>query len=120
MSDHRHWVIGAATLTIFVEGSVKDRKEIHEPSMPKHAEDIEAVIRDHPLVRHHGLSPDHMNLIRAHQLVEAGHRHDAYDMVVTYTTPSLRRSVLAHLKKSLAFWLHYRDAVAKACGIKRP
>jgi pyrroloquinoline quinone (PQQ) biosynthesis protein C len=120
MSDHRHWVIGAATLTIFVEGSVKDRKEIHEPSMPKHAEDIEAVIRDHPLVRHHGLSPDHMNLIRAHQLVEAGHRHDAYDMVVNYTTPSLRRSVLAHLKKSLAFWLHYRDAVAKACGIKRP
>lgn len=120
MSNHRHWVIGAATLTIFVEGSVKDRKEIHQPSEPKSAEDIEAVIRNHPLVRHHSLSPDHMDLIRAHQLVEAGHRHDAYDMVVHHTAPPLRRSVLTHLKKSLAFWLRYRDAVAKACRIKRP
>lgn len=119
MSDHRQWVMGAAVLTIFVEGSVKDRKEIHEPSEPKSAEDIEAVIRNHPLVQHHGLSPDCMDLIRAHQLVESGHRHDAYDMVVNHTAPALRRSVLTHLKKSLTYWLHYRDAVAKACGIKK-
>lgn len=120
MSHHPQWVIGAATLTIFVEGSVKDRKEILEPSKPKGAEDIEAVIQNHPLVRHHGLSPDCMDLIRAHQLVEAGHRHDAYDMVVNYTPTSLQRSVLANLKKSLSLWLTYRDAVAKACGIKKP
>jgi pyrroloquinoline quinone (PQQ) biosynthesis protein C len=119
MSAHRQWVMGAAVLTIFVEGSVKDRKEIHEPSEPKSAEDIEAVIRNHPLVQHHGLSPDCMDLIRAHQLVESGHRHDAYDMVVNHTAPALRRSVLTHLKKSLTYWLHYRDAVAKACGIKK-
>lgn len=120
MSAHRQWVMGAAVLTIFVEGSVKDRKEIHEPSEPKSAEDIEAVIRNHPLVQHHGLSPDCMDLIRAHQLVESGHRHDAYDMVVNHTAPPLRKSVLTHLKKSLVHWLRYRDAVAKACGIKRP
>lgn len=120
MSHHPQWVMGAATLTIFVEGSVKDRKEILEPSKPKGAEDIEAVIQNHPLVRHHGLSPDCMDLIRAHQLVEAGHRHDAYDMVVNYTPTSLQRSVLANLKKSLSLWLTYRDAVAKACGIKTP
>ncbi|MBH0178402.1 MAG: hypothetical protein HP491_11190 [Nitrospira sp.] len=29
-------------------------------------------------------------------------------------------SVLTQLKKSLTYWLHYRDAVAKACGIKKP
>ncbi|HSA62853.1 MAG TPA: iron-containing redox enzyme family protein [Nitrospiraceae bacterium] len=120
MSNHHHWVMGAATLTIFVEGSVKDRKEMHEPSKPKSAEDIEAVIQNHPLVQHHGVPPDCMDLIRAHQLVEAGHRHDAYDMVVNYTTPTLQRSVLANLKKSLSLWLQYRDAVAKACGIKKP
>jgi pyrroloquinoline quinone (PQQ) biosynthesis protein C len=119
MSAHRQWVIAAATLTIFVEGSIKDREEILEPSKRKSAEDIETVIHNHPLVRHHGLSPECMDLIRAHQLVEAGHRHDAYDMVVTYTTPALQRSVLAGLKKSLALWLQYRDAVAKACGIKK-
>lgn len=120
MSNHRQWVIGAAILTIFVEGSVKDRKEILEPSKPKSAEDIEAIIQNHPLVRYHGLSPDAMDLIRAHQLVEAGHRHDAYDMVVNYTPPALQRSVLAHLRKSLSLWFKYRDAVAKACGIKKP
>lgn len=120
MSHHRHWVMGAATLTIFVEGSVKDRKEIVEPSKPKSAEDIETVIRNHPLVRYHGLSPDAMDLIRAHQLVEAGHRHDAYDMVVNYTSPTIQQSVLANIKKSLSLWFEYRDAVAKACGIKKP
>lgn len=120
MSTHRQWVMGAATLAIFVEGSVKDRKEMLEPSKPKSAEDIEAIIQNHPLVRHHGLSPDCMDLIRAHQLVEAGHRHDAYDMVVNHTPPALQRSVLANLKRSLSLWFRYRDAVAKACGIKKP
>ncbi len=119
-SHHRQWVIGAAALTVFVEGSVKDRKELLEPSKAKSAEDIEAVIRNHPLVRHHGLSPDHMDLIRAHQLVEAGHRHDAYDMVVNHTAPALHRSVVACLAKSLSLWLQYRNAVAKACGIAAP
>lgn len=120
MSNHRQWVIGAAVLTIFVEGSVKDRQEILEPSKPKSAEDIETVIRNHPLVRHHGLSPDHMDLIRAHQLVEAGHRHDAYTMVTEHAaTAALQQAILAGLKKSMRLWLAYRDGVAKACGIKK-
>jgi pyrroloquinoline quinone (PQQ) biosynthesis protein C len=119
MSNHREWVMGAATLTIFVEGSVKDRKELLEPSKPKGAEDIETVIHAHPLVRYHGCPPEAMDLIRAHQLVEAGHRHDAYDMVVNYTPAALQRSVLANLKKSLSLWFAYRNAVAKACGIKK-
>ncbi len=121
MSNHRHWVIGAAVLTIFVEGSVKDRNEILEPSKRKDAEDIESFIQDHPLVRYHGLSPDHMDLIRAHQLVEAGHRHDAYTMVMEHTpTAALQQAVLSGLKNSMRLWLTYRDAIAKTCGIKRP
>lgn len=118
MSSHRQWVIAAATLTIFVEGSVKDRKEILAPPENKHPEDIESIISVHPLVRYHGISPSRMDLIRAHQMVEAGHRHDAYDMVVNYTAPALRQSVLTGVKKSLSLWLNYRDAVAQACGIK--
>lgn len=120
ISRHRHWVMAAATLTIFVEGSVKDRKEILAPSEKKRPEDIESIIALHPLVRYHGVSPNRMDLIRAHQLVEAGHRHDAYDMVVNYTAPALRQSVLTCVKKSLSLWLNYRDAVASACGIKAP
>ena len=120
MSNHRQWIIGAAVLTIFVEGSVKDRAEMREPSKPKSDEDIEAIIRNHPLVRYHGLSADHMDLIRAHQLVEAGHRHDAYTMVTEHaTTAALQQAVLASIKTSMRLWLAYRDAVAKACGIQK-
>lgn len=120
MSTHKQWVLGAATLTVFVEGSVKDRKELREPSKPKTAEEIEATIKNHPLVRFHGAHPDSMDLIRAHQLVEAGHRHDAYKMVTEYTpSAAQQQSVLTSLKKSLRLWLAYRDAVAKACGIKK-
>ena len=120
MSTHPQWVMAAATLTIFVEGSVKDRKELLEPSNRKHTRAIESMIQRHPLVRYHGVSPDRMDLIRAHQLVEAGHRHDAYEMVIHHTPPALERSVLACVKKSLSLWLDYRDAVAKACGLEKP
>lgn len=120
MSNHRQWVIGAAVLTIFVEGSVKDRAELREPSNRKSAEDIEAIIRNHPLVRYHGISPDHMDLIRAHQLVEAGHRHDAYSMVTEHVpTAALQQAVLTSLKASMRLWIAYRDAIAKACGVQK-
>src|SRR5215217_5118634 len=34
-SNHREWIIGAAALTVFVEGSIKDRAELAEPRKPK-------------------------------------------------------------------------------------
>jgi len=120
MSAHPQWVLAAATLTVFVEGSVKDRHEISTPCRKKRRAEIESMIRKHPLVRYHGVSPDAMNLIRAHQLVESGHRHDAYEMVVAYSPPTLQRTVLTCLEKSLTLWLAYRDSVARACGIKKP
>ncbi|BCA53308.1 hypothetical protein W02_04480 [Nitrospira sp. KM1] len=116
----RDWVVGAATMTVFVEGSVKDRKELLEASRPKTARQIESVIRQHPLVKYHGVASTAMDLIRAHQMVEAGHRHDAYDMVVNYAkTQSQQRAVLSCLRTCLDLWLQYRDAVAKACGIEK-
>lgn len=119
-SRHRDWVVGAAALTVFVEGSVKDRKELTEPSKPKTAEEIESIVQQHTIVRRYGVSPDSMDLIRAHQMVEAGHRHDAYDMVVNYATSrSQQQSVLSCLKKCLALWTAYRDEVARACGLKK-
>ena len=35
MTASRDWVVGAAALAVFVEGSIKDRQEIQEPSKPK-------------------------------------------------------------------------------------
>jgi pyrroloquinoline-quinone synthase len=119
-SDHRDWVVGAAAMTVFVEGSIKDRKELAEPSKPKTAEEVESVIGEHSLVKHYGLSPDCMDLIRAHQMVEAGHRHDAYEMVVNYAaTGAQQQAILSCLKKCLTLWQSYRDAVARACGLAK-
>jgi pyrroloquinoline quinone (PQQ) biosynthesis protein C len=121
VSNRRDWVVGAAALTIFVEGSLNDRQEIQHPSKPKTKDEIEAAIARHPLVRHHGASPSCMDLIRAHQTVEAGHRHDAYDIVAGHAaTAAQQKAVLAGLKKSLAFWLRYRDGIARACGLNKP
>lgn len=115
------WVIGAAALTVFVEGSVKDRKELMDGAKPKTSEEIESFIRLHTLVRHYGVSPESMDLVRAHQKVEAGHRHDAYNMVVNFaTTGAQQQAVLRSLKKCLTLWTAYRDEVARACGVKKP
>jgi pyrroloquinoline-quinone synthase len=120
-SLHPDWVVSAAVLTIFVEGSVKDRKELTEPSKPRTTEEIEAVVQQHPLVRHHGVGPSAMDLIRAHQMVEAGHRHDAYEMVLNHaTTHAQQQTVLRSLKISLELWTAYRDGIAAACGLKKP
>src|ERR687892_679654 len=71
VSFKQDWIVGAAVLTIFVEGSVKDREEILKPSPPKSKAEIEDIVSNHPLVRHHGLSPGCLNLVRAHQMVES-------------------------------------------------
>ena len=119
-SRHRDWVVGAAALTVFVEGSVKDRRELTEPSKPKTAEEIETIVQHHTLVKHYGVPPDSMDLIRAHQMVESGHRHDAYEMVVNYATSrAQQQAVLRCLKTCLALWMAYRNEVAKACGVKK-
>jgi pyrroloquinoline-quinone synthase len=121
VSCRRDWVLGAAVLTIFVEGSIKDRQEMLAPSKPKTKVEIEAAIAAHPLVRHHGIPSSSMDLIRAHQAVEAGHRHDAYGMVVGYAvTAAQQTAVLACLKKSLSLWLRYRDGIARTCKLRRP
>jgi len=120
-SLHSNWILGAAVLTIFVEGSVNDRKEISWHVKPKTQHQMEAHIRHHYLVRFHGLSPKFMDLNRAHQLVETGHRHDAYDMVIGYTkTRQEQESIIEALRKTLQLWLRYRDGIARACRMTPP
>lgn len=117
----RDWVVGAAALAVFVEGSIKDRQEIQEPSKPKSEAEIEAYIDAHPLVRHHKIARESMDLIRAHQKVEAGHRQDAYAMVVGYAeTRRQQNAVLACVSQGLTLWMAYRDGVAKACKLVKP
>ena len=90
-------------------------------SKPKPDREIEAYVDAHPLVQHHSIDRQSMDLIRAHQKVEAGHRQDAYTMVVNYAdTRSRQDSVLACVSQGLRQWMKYRDGVTKACKLKRP
>ncbi len=120
-TTRRSWIEGLAVMTIFVEGSVKERQELEEEAAghhPKSPEEIETVIRNHPLVRFHGVDPKAMDLIRAHQQVEHGHRLAAWQMVLrAAASPSQQRAVFAAIEKSLKLWLRYRDGVARACRI---
>jgi pyrroloquinoline-quinone synthase len=115
---HHDWGVGVAVFTIFVEGSIKDRREILHPSSPRTPEEIEDLLAKHPLVQHHSLSPKAMDLVRAHQMVEAGHRHAAYEMALSHAPePAQEARVIEALDRSLEHWLHYRDGIAEACGL---
>ena len=113
-----HWVVGAAVLTIFVEGSVNERREM-EKTGPDSDSEIEAAIRQHPLVRVHGLDPKFLDLQRVHKKVEGGHRLDAWKMVLGHTPATLTDRVVETMERALERWLAYRDDVAQACGIAR-
>lgn len=118
MSDHKDWVVGAAVMTIFVEGSMHDRIEMSRSARPKTVSQISRKIKSHPLVIYQGVKAEAMDLIRAHQMVEGGHRHDAYAMVVNHAKIRTQQDdILTTLQKTLDLWLCYRDGVARACGL---
>ena len=114
------WLAGLAAVTILVEGSVHDRQEVLHPSSPKDAEQIEEIIRKHPLVQNHGIDPKYLDLIRVHLMVEPGHRQTAWQTVLTYATGAAdQQLILGAMQDGLAHWLRYRDGVARYCGLRK-
>jgi pyrroloquinoline-quinone synthase len=114
------WVAGAAVLTIFVEGSVNERRELLAlDAAPDSDAEIEEAVRRHPLVRIHGVDAKFLELQRVHKKVEGGHRKDAWQAVLGNVGPGQEDVVVAALERALQLWLAYRDGVAEACGIKR-
>jgi pyrroloquinoline-quinone synthase len=117
VSGSAPWVVGAAVLTIFVEGSVHERAEVEGTrTMP----DIEVAIAHHPMVKHYGCPPERMRLARAHRAVEGSHRADAWRMVLDHVTPELIEPVVDTVTAAHAAWLAYRDGVARAMGLSPP
>ena len=114
------WVVGAAVLTLFVEGSVNERRELAAlQGPPPTSADIEDALRRHPLARFHGVSPEALELVRVHRRVEGGHREDAWEMVLENVAPDDERVVEDAMNEALALWLAFRDDVAAACGLTR-
>jgi pyrroloquinoline quinone (PQQ) biosynthesis protein C len=112
------WFVGAAVITIFVEGSVNERAERRGD---RRKLDVDEAIRAHPMVRFYGCPEEAMRLVRAHRAVEGDHRSDAWDMLLGHISgdrPAHDRVARAVEEAHLA-WLAYRDGVARAMGIAR-
>ena len=109
------WQVGAALMTIFVEGTPAERSELaggaSRPPLPR--------LEDHPLVKHYGLDVQHLALTNAHRSVEGQHRASAWRVLLEHTPVSEYPAVLAAMDKALELWLAYRDGVAAACELSR-
>lgn len=119
--DREDWIVGAAVLTIFVQGSVNDREEVMKQKDPKSKADIEALVGQHPLVAHHGLPQEHLDLIRAREMIEPCNRSTVYNLIVKEAGESATKTlILEKLETGLQVWLQYRDGIARACGLRQP
>jgi len=110
----RGWEVAAAIVTIFIEGT-KDERALLDGTSPRQTR---LPLRDHPLVKHYDLPLKHLALTKAHRRVEYGHRAAAWKIILDFVARSKRESVVAAMRKALAYWLRYRDEVAAACGIE--
>lgn len=111
------WIVGAAVLAIFVEGSVHERAELAGARAEK---PVDEAIGAHPMVAHYGCPPEKMRLVRAHRAVESGHRRDAWRMVLGHVQPGEPEAIVGAMREAHAAWLAYRDGVARAMGLSRP
>lgn len=109
------WEAGAAVTTLFVEGTAHERGEL-DSSVPRRPA---PALEEHPLVRHYGLSLEHLQLTKAHRAVEGEHRAAAWRVMLDHVAESQRPPVVAAMERALKLWLGYRDGVAEACGLQR-
>jgi pyrroloquinoline-quinone synthase len=113
--QHYGWDIAAAVVTIFIEGT-KDERAALDPANHGTAQPS---LKEHPLVKHYGLSLEHLALTRAHQKVEGNHRGAAWAAILNHVAPRRRGAVVRVMNDALEYWLAYRDEVAQACGLRR-
>lgn len=109
------WVVGAAVLTIFVEGSVHERAEVNGT---REVLSEEEHLSRHPLVKHYGCPRENMLLVRAHRAVEGDHRKDAWASVLDHVhDEAMADRVVRAVSEARKSWLRYRDGVARAMGV---
>ena len=113
-SGERGWAVGCAVVTLFIEGNAYERSAL-DPDAPARPE---PPLEDHPLVKHYGLSVEHLALTKAHRLVEGDHRQSAWRCVLDFTPAHERSAVVSAMREALVLWKRYRDDVAVACGLR--
>jgi len=114
-TEHYGWEIAAAIVTIFVEGTKDERTVLNsavtETTLPP--------LEEHPLVKHYGITIEHLALTKAHRQVEGRHRLAAWAAILDHVAPTRRGPVIRAMAEAVEQWLAYRDAVAEVCGIRR-
>lgn len=113
VTERRGWEIAAAVTTLFLEGTNYERGEL-DPNAPKRPQ---PPLSHHPLVKHYGLSTEHLALTKAHRRVEGSHRAAAWRMLLGHVPEQAREPVVSAMREVLQAWLCYRDDVAAACGM---
>jgi pyrroloquinoline quinone (PQQ) biosynthesis protein C len=114
------WAVGAAVLSIFIKGTANDPEEVLYPQPAQNQDEIEDIIRKHPLGQHQGLLPAFMDYIRAQYIFAPGSRKTVYDMIIHHTHESHQQhQVLSRLEEALNLWSRYQDGIARACGIRQ-
>jgi len=109
------WDVGTAIATLFVEGTPWDRSVLDPNAPPRPTPPLE----EHPLVRHYGLSIEHLALTKAHRGVEGDHRISAWRCVLGHVERERRETVVEFMQQAVNLWKSYRDSVALACGIQQ-
>src|ERR1043166_1987159 len=113
-TQHYGWEIAAGIVPVFVGGTKDERRAIDTSIAPVSP----APLHEHPLVKHYGLSIEHLALTKAHRQVEGHHRAAAWAGILDHVTPTRRGPVVRAMGEALDRWLGYRDAVAEICGIR--
>ena len=106
------WDIASAIVTIFVEGSSAERAALTGSNVKL------PPLEEHPLVKHYGLSLEHLALTKAHREVEGHHRVAAWNAILDHVVPLRRGAVVRVMEDALRSWLLYRDEVALVCGMQ--
>jgi hypothetical protein len=113
VTHHRDtWILGAAVLGIFVEGSAHDRAVLDGPRMMRTQSDVDERVAQHPLVRHYNVALAAMEAARVHLRFDPIRRHDAWKMVLDHAKDDEHDLLVSTLETTLERWLAYRGELA--------
>lgn len=110
------WRIAAAIMTLFVEGSVNDRARLARSY--RDTKSLPQKLKEHALIRYHGLKEKDADLIKVHHAVEGDHRKSAWETVLHSIPNELEGLLVQRMEEALELWLLFRDGVCVEMGLE--
>lgn len=110
------WRMGAAILSIFVEGSCKDRERLKRSFKEK--DSLKKKLSEHALIKHYGLKEKDADLIKVHHAVEGDHRRSAWETILRTVPDSQSAHLVQRMTQALELWLLFRDGVCVEMGLE--